>query len=120
MSNGQVKLSNTKFTSIKNDFALVFEKEANIVEVPDDATIDEQVFSFTTIKDIGQLDQIKTLDVVGVVKEVGALTEIVIKNGGQQRQKKTITILDDSYPEGATISVCFWGQNAKREDLKEG
>lgn len=35
-SNGQVKMSNKKFTSIKNDFCLFFEKTSSIKETEDD------------------------------------------------------------------------------------
>jgi hypothetical protein len=47
-----VKLANQKFTSIKNDFCLIFERESEIIEVPEDSTIDCRSFNFNTIKDI--------------------------------------------------------------------
>lgn len=40
-SNGVVKMANKRFTSIKNDFCIVFEKNAQIVEVEDDGSIAE-------------------------------------------------------------------------------
>ena len=38
-SNGCVKMANKRFTSIKNDFCIVFEKNAQIIEVEDDLSI---------------------------------------------------------------------------------
>ena len=38
-SNGIVKMANKKFTSIKNDFCIVFEKNAQILEIVDDGSI---------------------------------------------------------------------------------
>lgn len=38
-SGGNVKMANKKFTSVKNDFCIVFEKTSQIVEVDDDMTI---------------------------------------------------------------------------------
>jgi len=38
-SNGCVKMANKKFTSIKNDFCIVFEKNACILQVDDDGSI---------------------------------------------------------------------------------
>ena len=38
-SNGVVKMANKRFTSIKNDFCIVFEKNAQIAEVEDDGSI---------------------------------------------------------------------------------
>ena len=49
-SNGCVKMANKRFTSIKNDFCIVFEKTAQIIEVEDDNTIALRAFEFGTIK----------------------------------------------------------------------
>jgi replication factor A1 len=38
-SNGTVKMANKKFSSIKNDFCLVFEKNSQIIEAEDDGSI---------------------------------------------------------------------------------
>lgn len=40
-SNGVVKMANKRFTSIKNDFCIVFEKNAQIKQVDDDGSIAE-------------------------------------------------------------------------------
>jgi replication factor A1 len=54
VSNGTVKMANKKFTAIKNDFCLIFEKNAKIVETEDDGTIAslDSAFDFTTIKSL--------------------------------------------------------------------
>jgi replication factor A1 len=54
VSNGTVKMANKKFTSIKNDFCLIFEKNAQIIETEDDGTIAslDSAFDFTTIKSL--------------------------------------------------------------------
>lgn len=38
-ANGQVKMANQKYTSIKNDYSIVFDKQSEIEEVDDDASI---------------------------------------------------------------------------------
>lgn len=54
VSNGTVKMANKKFTSIKNDFCLIFEKNAQIIETEDDGTIAslDSAFDFNTIKSL--------------------------------------------------------------------
>jgi replication factor A1 len=69
-SNGVVKMANKRFTSIKNDFCIVFEKNAQINEVEDDGSIAEQAFDFTNIRGIQEILQMKTLDVVGIITEI--------------------------------------------------
>lgn len=39
LSNGEVKLANKKFSSIKNDYCLVFNNNAEIIPVEDDESI---------------------------------------------------------------------------------
>jgi replication factor A1 len=54
VSNGTVKMANKKFTSIKNDFCLIFEKNAQIIETEDDGSIAslDSAFDFNTIKSL--------------------------------------------------------------------
>ena len=69
-SNGVVKMANKKFTSIRNDFCIVFEKNSSIIEVEDDSSIAKQAFDFCSIKNIQEIVQMKTIDTTGVVCEV--------------------------------------------------
>ena len=47
-----VIMSNKKFTSIKNDFCITFDKGTDIKECMDDNQINQTGFSFTTIQQI--------------------------------------------------------------------
>ena len=49
-SNGQVKLASKKFSSIKNDFCLIFEPTSSIEETNDDGTIPQINFSYDHIQ----------------------------------------------------------------------
>ena len=53
-ANGNVKLANKKFTTVKNDFSLVFEKSSKIEETEDDGSIAgiNSAFEFTSIKQL--------------------------------------------------------------------
>lgn len=51
-SNGVVKMANRKFTSIKNDFCINFDKGAEIIQVNDDESIRTLAYNFLTINDL--------------------------------------------------------------------
>ena len=70
-SNGQVKLANKKFTSIKNDYCLTFDQNADVLEAEEDNQIKKQGFSFIGLKAIQEMVQQQAVDVVGIVVEVG-------------------------------------------------
>ena len=52
MSNGQIKSANPWFTTIKNDYAITFGGDAEIVKVMDDKTIKKGHIDFSTIESI--------------------------------------------------------------------
>ncbi|CDW72882.1 replication protein a 70 kda dna-binding [Stylonychia lemnae] len=108
-SNGSVKIANQKFTQIKNDFCLVFDKNADIVEVPDDQSIQEQAFNFISVKDIVNIDRNKTVDVIAVIHQVSQGVDIQTKSG-LQKTKKMITIADESK---LSVQICIWSDNQR-------
>ena len=46
MSGGKVQLANQRYSTLKNDFCIVFDKNADIVQVPNDKTIEEKGYNF--------------------------------------------------------------------------
>ena len=51
-SGGTVKMANQRFATVKNDFCIVFDRNADIQEVPDDTSIDQKGYNFTTLEQI--------------------------------------------------------------------
>ena len=49
-------MANKKFTSISNDYSIIFDKNSEIIEVEDDIKIQEQGYCFVRIGDINKLD----------------------------------------------------------------
>jgi len=74
-------MANKKFTSIKNDFCIVFEKNAFIMEVEDDGSIAAQAYDFCEIAKIQDVQQLKTLDVCGIVAEVSENEIVNLRKG---------------------------------------
>ena len=66
-SNGTVKMANQKYTSIKNDFCIVFDRNSVIEEVENDKAISSQGFSFVTLDEINEFEQSRTVDVIGII-----------------------------------------------------
>ena len=114
-TNGTVKIANKKFTSIKNDFSLIFDRNARIDKAEDDSNIDTQGFHFFNIKQIEELKEITTIDFIGVVHYVGPITMINLKNG-KQKERRNIIMTDDS---GLTVNLWFWGDQAAISDYSD-
>lgn len=108
MSNGQVKIANQRYSSVRNDFCIVFDKNATITEVPDDKSIEVRGYNFASMEEITQASRIKIVDFIGVLVNVGPMTEIQLKNG-QMKGKRNIKVADESE---STIDVCIWAPAA--------
>lgn len=60
-------MANQKYSSIKNDYCLVMDKNAEIQECQDDVSISEVGYSFLTIDEINDCEQSRTIDTIGVI-----------------------------------------------------
>lgn len=92
-SNGNVKLANKKFTTVKNDFCIIFDTRSSIQQVKDDGQISQQAFDFTRIGDLEDQIQLKTADVLGVITYASDNEQIKLRDGST-KSKKTIILAD--------------------------
>jgi len=116
-SNGMVKMANKKFTSVRNDFCIIFEKHSEIVNAPDDGSISNQAFDFCSISDIQDIMPMKTVDIIGVISQLGEAESINLKSGGT-KLRRHIQLADDS---NKSVSLTLWGEElCGRKDLEIG
>ena len=116
-SNGGVKMANKKYTSINNDYQIIFDRNSKIVEVEDDIKIQVRGFCFVGIDQISKYEALRTIDVVGIVTVIGELTQIKLKTNGVQKDRRNVTIVDKSKIQ---IQVSLWGQNARLNGYEVG
>ena len=69
-------MANMRFATVKNDFCLVFDKNAEIQEVPDDQSIKERGYNFTSLGNVLTEERIRIIDFIGILVRVGDMTEI--------------------------------------------
>lgn len=116
VSNGSIKLANKKFTSIPNDFCISFWDDTEFQEVPEDAAIGNDAYSFRALRDLDVLQVGSVVDLIGVVFEVGTLGTIKIKQTKEERERRTILLADDS---GFSVNTTLWG-SLSHLDLQPG
>ena len=71
----------------------------------DDKRINQVGFTLTRLDSIEAIPQPKTIDVMGIVLEVGPSTTLTLK-GGHQKKRRVLTICDESR---VSIVVTLWG-----------
>ena len=110
-------MANQKYTSIKNDYSIVFDKQSEIEEADDDSSIKTQGFCFTTIEEINEFEQMRTIDSIGIITQIGQLTQVNIKQSGAVKDRRNVCIADES---NLSIQVSLWGHNARIDGYNDG
>ena len=116
ISGGKIKLANKKYTSIKNDHCITFDESTKIVKVNDADAIEGDAFSFSNLEEIKSKVQNVTVDVIGVILDVGAPSEINLRDGST-KMKRSLQIGDET---NLMIGVTLWGDVTTAYDFENG
>jgi replication factor A1 len=112
-------MANKKFTTIPHNFTLSFDERTVMKEVRDynAGNFQGAGFNFKTIKQIEETVGLFMLDLIAVVTELQPVSQIQIKQTGEMRNRRSLTLSDDS---GVSISATVWGDQSLRGDLEVG
>lgn len=110
-SGGSLKVvANNNYSRIKNPYELTFDVRSDIRPAVDDMHIKAQTYEFVKISELQNMEPGAIVDIIGFVKTVGDLNEIISqKLGGKVLTKRDLLIMDDSLHD---ISVTLWGEKA--------
>ncbi|KAI0445335.1 replication factor-A protein [Xylaria telfairii] len=109
ISTCKVNLAKKQFSNLPNDYELAFERETTIEKAEDQASVPQVRFNFINISDLQSVEKDTTVDVVGVLKEVGDVSQIVAKSTGKPYDKRELTLVDDSQ---FSVRLTIWGKTA--------
>ena len=109
----KVALAKKQFTNLPNDYELTFERDTVIEKAEDQTNVPQVRFNFCNIQELQGVEKDNTVDIIGVLKEVGDVNEITSKKDGRPFQKRELTIVDDT---GYSVRVTIWGKTANGFD----
>ncbi|KAH6986021.1 hypothetical protein BKA56DRAFT_516451 [Ilyonectria sp. MPI-CAGE-AT-0026] len=109
----RVSLAKKQFSNLPNDYELVFERDTVIEKAEDQSNVPQVRFNFCSIQELQSVEKDNTVDVIGVLKEVGEINEITSKKDGRPFQKRDLTIVDDT---SYSVRVTVWGKIANSFD----
>lgn len=105
----RVQLAKKQFSNLPNDYELTFERDTIIEKAEDQSSVPQVRFNFCTIQELQSVEKDNTVDVIGVLKEIGEVSEIISKKDGRPFQKRELTLVDDT---GYSVRVTIWGKTA--------
>jgi replication factor A1 len=110
----RVQLAKKQFSNLPNDYELSFEKDTQIEKAEDQDNVPQIRYNFTTIGALQEVEKESTVDVIGVLKEVQDVTQIVSKTTQKPFDKRELTMVDDS---GFSVRLTIWGKTAVAFDV---
>ncbi|SGZ22739.1 BQ5605_C022g09535 [Microbotryum silenes-dioicae] len=110
VSKARVNIAKKQFSNLSNEYEIAFERDT-IVELCEDQDAAPQVkYNFVELASLGECPKDSTVDVLGIVKDNGDLSEITAKATNKQIKKRELTIVDRS---GYSVRVTLWGRAAE-------
>lgn len=87
---------------------------SNVVQAEDQENVPQVRYNFTNIGDLQTVEKDTTIDVIGVLKEVGEVSQIVSKTTSKPYDKRELTLVDDT---GFSVRLTIWGASATAFDV---
>ncbi|KAK1846091.1 replication factor-a protein 1 [Colletotrichum chrysophilum] len=111
----KVQLAKKQFTNLPNDYELTFERDTLIEKAEDQSNVPQVRFNFCNIQELQEVEKDATVDVIGVLKDVAEVSQIVSKSTGKPYEKRELTLVDDT---NYSVRVTIWGKSATGFDVK--
>lgn len=106
----RVQLAKKQFSNLNNDYELTFEKDTQIEKAEDAEGIPQVTFNFTSIVDLQSVEKDSTIDCIGVLQDIGEVSEIVSKTTSKPYSKRELTLVDNT---GYNVRLTIWGKTAE-------
>ncbi|KAL4937152.1 hypothetical protein BDV06DRAFT_203480 [Aspergillus oleicola] len=105
----RVQIAKKQFTNLNNDYELTFERDTLVEKAEEQNDVPQVRFNFITIGDLQSVEKDTTIDVIGVLKDVGETTQIVSKTTKKPYDKRELTLVDNT---GFSVRLTIWGTTA--------
>lgn len=109
----RVNMAKKQFTNLPNDYELTFERDTVVEKAEGESNVPQVRFNFCTIQELQSVDKDATVDIIGVLKEVSEVNQIISKSSGKPYEKRELTLVDDT---GYSVRVTVWGKTANNFD----
>lgn len=110
VSRGSLRQANERWNRSSSSFEMTLDRNSVLEELHDDGSFMKVQYKFTKIADLCNVPVKGECDVVGVVTNIGPMSEIIIRSTGEPCNKRSITISDDS---NSSVELTLWRKQAE-------
>ncbi|KAK2762830.1 Replication factor A protein 1 [Arachnomyces sp. PD_36] len=111
----RVQIAKKQFTNLNNDYELTFEKDTVVEKAEEQSDVPQVRFNFTTIGDLEHVEKDTTIDVVGLLTDVGDIAPIFSKTTKKSYDKRELSLVDHT---GYKVRLTIWGATATGFDAQ--
>ncbi|EKD13869.1 uncharacterized protein L3040_005515 [Drepanopeziza brunnea f. sp. 'multigermtubi'] len=105
----KVQLAKKQFSNLSNDYELTFERDTVVEKAEDQADVPQIRYNFTGIGELQNIEKDSMIDIIGVLKEVADVNQIVSKTTQKPFDKRELTLVDES---DFSVRLTIWGKSA--------
>jgi replication factor A1 len=109
----KVQMAKKQFSNVNHDYELTFERDTFVERAEDQTSVPQVRYNFTNIGNLQTKDKDTTIDTIGVLKEVGEVSQITSKTTSKPYDKRDLTLVDNS---GYSVRLTIWGNSATTFD----
>ena len=109
----KVQLAKKQFSNLNHAYELTFEKDTVVEKAEDTEGVPEVTFNFTSLADLQTVEKDSTIDCIGVLQDVGEVSEITSKTSGKPFSKRELSLVDNT---GFNVRLTIWGKTAQSFD----
>ncbi|XP_065346142.1 replication protein A 70 kDa DNA-binding subunit [Cloeon dipterum] len=113
IGNCTVKTANKKFSNLKHDYELTFNRDTFVNEIEDDSSLPVMEFQNVTIESLKNLAVDTIVDIVAVCQATSDCQTLMSRATQKELKKRDITLVDDSKH---AITLTLWGEQAQNFD----
>ena len=112
----RVQMAKKQFSNVNNDYEMTFERDTIVEKAEDQDDVPQIRYNFTSIGDLQSVEKDTTIDTIGVLKEVGEVSQITSKSTSKPYDKRELTLVDNT---GYSVRLTVWGNTATSFDVSE-
>ncbi|PGH03823.1 replication factor A1 [Blastomyces parvus] len=109
----RVQIAKKAFNNLNNEYELTFERDTVVEKAEEQNDVPQIRFNFTNIANLQSVEAGTTIDVIGVLKDVGETSQIMSKTTSKPYDKRDLTLVDNT---GYSVRLTVWGNTAKEFD----
>jgi replication factor A1 len=110
----RVAFAKKQFSNLANDYELHFERETLVEKAEEQDGVPQVRYNFTPIADLQFVEKDTTIDIIGVLKDVGETSQITSKTTSKPYDKRELTLVDNT---GYSVRLTIWGKTAASFDV---